>query len=200
MRKKLLSINKVLLMSLTLFLVSCGYKPSVHYIKNIFEEKVYVNVEVDMVEPENAPFVKDEMNRLIYTRFKGKVATKEEAENSIYVSYKGTTFYPLSYDNGYVTRYRAQTRVNFVMYTKRDTLKKSISTTYEADIHASSLASSTLRTRAIRKGLEKALDEFIAYISVKGALPPKKKPKKDKDKEKDKSKDIDKSKDEVAKK
>jgi hypothetical protein len=185
MKKNLLSINKVLLMSLTLFLVSCGYKPSVHYIKNIFDEKVYVNVEVDMVEPENAPFEKDEMNRLIYTRFKGQVVPKDDAESSIYVSYKGTSFYPLSYENGYVTRYRVMTRANFVMYTKRGTLKKSISTTYEADIHASSFASSALRTRAIKKGLEKALDEFLAYVSVKGALPPKKKKKSKKDKPKD---------------
>jgi len=177
MRKKLSSINKVLLISLTLFLVSCGYKPSVQYIQNIFDEKVYVKVEVDMVEPENAPFVKDEMNRLIYTRFKGKVVPKKEAQSSIYVSYRGTTFHPLSYENGYVTRYRVITRVNFIMYTKQGTLKKNISSTFEADIHASSLASSTLRTRAIRKGLEKALDEFLAYVSVKGALPPKNKSK-----------------------
>jgi len=174
MRKKLSSINKVLLISLTLFLVSCGYKPSVYYIKNIFDEKVYVNVEVDMVEPENAPFVKDEMNRLIYTRFKGSIVPKEEAQSSIYVFYRGTTFHPLAYENGYVTRYRVRTRVNFVMHTKRGTLKKRINTIFEADIHASSLASSTLRTSAIRKGLEKALDEFLAYVSVKGALPPKK--------------------------
>ena len=40
----------------------------------------------------------------------------------------------------------------------------------ESDIQASSLTSSALRTEAIREGLEKALDEFLAYVSAKGML------------------------------
>ena len=149
-----------------LILTACGYKPSSQVIKNTFEDSVYVEVEVDRAEPENAPFVKDEMNRLIYTRFKGRVASKEQAESKILVSYRGTTFFPLAYEDGYVTRYRANIRVNFNMVTKKGTFSKNIYAIHEADIHASSLASSTLRTEAIRKGLEKALDEFMAYISA----------------------------------
>ncbi len=174
---KLFTLKSSLFAIVTLVLVSCGYKPSVYYINKVFENNVYVEVEVDSIEPENAPFVKDEMNRLVYTRFKGKVVSKEEADSKIFVSYKGTTFYPLAYENGYVTRYRVNTYVNFRMETKDGVLKKRISAVHEADIYQSSLASSTLRTKAIKKGLEKALDEFIAYVSVKGALPPKKKKK-----------------------
>jgi hypothetical protein len=147
-------------------LTACGYKPSSQVIKNTFEDTIYVEVIVDRVEPENAPFIKDEMNRLIYTRFKGRVASKEQAESQIRITYRGTTFYPLAYENGYVTRYRAKVRVRFDMITKKGRLKKSISAIHEADIHASSLASSTFRTEAIRKGLEKALDEFMAYVSA----------------------------------
>ena len=89
-------------------LTACGYKPSSQVIKNTFEDTIYVEVIVDRVEPENAPFIKDEMNRLIYTRFKGRVASKEQAESQIRITYRGTTFYPLAYENGYVTRYRAK--------------------------------------------------------------------------------------------
>jgi hypothetical protein len=106
------------------------------------------------------------MNRLIYTRFKGRVASKEQAESRIRISYRGTTFYPLAYEDGYVTRYRVNVRVNFDMVTKKGKFSKKISATHEAEIHASSLASSSLRTEAIRKGLEKALDEFMAYVSA----------------------------------
>ena len=147
-------------------LTACGYKPSSQVIKSTFEDTVYVDVVVDRVEPENAPFVKDEMNRLIYTRFKGRVASKEQAESQIRVTYAGTTFAPLAYENGYVTRYRATVRVVFDMMTKKGRFSKRISAIHEADIHASSLASSALRTEAIRKGLEKALDEFMAYVSA----------------------------------
>jgi hypothetical protein len=125
---------------------------------------------VDRVEPENAPFVKDEMNRLVYTRFKGRVTSKEKAESKIRITYSGSTFTPLSYEDGYVTRYRANIRVKFDMLTKEGRMKKNISAIHEADIQASSLTSSTLRMEAIRKGLEKALDEFLAYVSAKGML------------------------------
>ena len=163
-------MKKLLILFTLLLFTACGYKPSAHYINNVFSENIYVEVEVDRAEPENAPFVKDEMNRLVYTRFKGKVVPKDQAESEIYISYAGTTFQGLAYEDGYVTRYRAITRVNFKMKTKKGTLKKRISSIYEADIHASSLVSSSLRTEAIRKGLEKSLDEFMAYVSVKGAL------------------------------
>ena len=150
-----------------LMISACGYKPSSHVIKNIFADSVYVEVIVDRVEPENAPFVKDEMNRLVYTRFKGRVVPKNQAESQIRIAYSGSTFTPLAYENGYVTRYRANIRVRFDMITKKGRMKKNISTIFESDIQASSLASSTLRTEAIRKGLEKALDEFLAYVSAK---------------------------------
>ena len=151
-----------------LLFTACGYKPSSQYVKEIFTDTVYVEVAVDAVEPENAPFIKDEMNRLVYTRFKGRVASKEEAESAIYVNYKGTSYTPLAYEDGYVTRYRADVRVNFKMDTKEGMINKRISSRVESDIQASSLTSSTLRTEAIRIGLAKALDEFIGYVSVVG--------------------------------
>ena len=163
------NILKLLFNSINLLiLVSCGYKPSSHMIQNIFADTVYVEVIVDRAEPENAPFVKDEINRMVYTHFKGRVVPKAQAESQIRISYAGSSFTPLAYDeNGYVTRYRANIRVKFNMLTKQGKLTKNISAVHEADIQASSLLSSTLRTEAIRKGLEKALDEFLAYVSAK---------------------------------
>ena len=153
-----------------LLVTACGYKPSSHLIKHIFEDSVYVEVYVDRVEPENAPFVKDEMNRLVYTRFKGRVTSKEEAKSKIYVGYAGSTYYPLAYEDGYVVRYRATIRVQFKLETKDGTIRKNISSIVEEDIQASSLVSSALRTEALRKGREKALDQFLAYVSAKGML------------------------------
>ena len=155
---------------LSAFLLSaCGYKPSSHFIRHMFNETIYVEVEVDRVEPENAPFLKDEMNRLVYHRFKGHIVPKAQASSQIYVSYKGSTFTPLTYEDGYITRYRANIKVDFTMLTQEGKSTKSIVSMVESDIQSSSLASSTLRTEAIRKGLEKALDEFMAYVSAKSA-------------------------------
>lgn len=151
-------------------LTACGYKPSSHAIKNIFSDSVYVEVKVDRVEPENAPFVRDELNRMIYTRFKGHVTTKELAQSQIIADYRGSSFYPLAYEDGYVVRYRANIRIRFTMLTKEGKLSKTISSRVESDIQASSINSSVLRTEAIRKGLEKALDEFLGYVTAKGML------------------------------
>jgi len=156
-------------------LTACGYKPSSYYVKQIFTDSVYVEVAVDTIEPENAPFIKDEMNRLVYTRFKGQVASKKEAGSKIYVNYKGTSYVPLAYSDGYITRYRTNIRVNFKMETKEGVISKRITSIVEADIQASSLTSFALRTEAIRVGLAKALDEFISYVSVRGVLAEKKK-------------------------
>jgi len=168
---KLFNIQYPIFILVVLLLSACGYKPSSHLIRNVFSDNVYVEVEVDSIEPENAPFVKDEMNRLVYTRFKGRVTSKEKSESQIYISYKGSSYAPLAYDeSGYVTRYRANIRVAFDMLTKEGKMQKTISSIVESDIQASSLTSSTLRREAIRKGLEKALDEFLAYVSAKGML------------------------------
>ncbi|PHS41864.1 MAG: hypothetical protein COB07_01815 [Sulfurovum sp.] len=169
-RQKLLITHYSLLILAVLLLTSCGYKPSSHMVKNIFEDTVYVEVVVDRAEPENAPYVKDEMNRLVYTRFKGRVTSKEEAKSQIRIVYAGSTFTPLVYEEGYVTRYRANITVRFYMVTKEGKLNRTISSIVESDIQKSSLTSSALRTDAIRKGLAKALDEFLAYVSAKGML------------------------------
>lgn len=162
-------IKSIFLTLITFMMISaCGYKPSSHMIRNVFSDSVYVEVIVDRAEPENAPFLKDEMNRLVYTRFKRRVASKEIAQSQIRISYAGSTFTPLAYKDGYVTRYRANIRVHFEMVTKEGKHKKMISSIVESDIQESSLTSSALRTEAIRIGLGKALDEFMAYVSAKG--------------------------------
>jgi hypothetical protein len=56
------------------------------------------------------------------------------------------------------------------MLTPKGKIEKNIVTFYDADIQQSALTSSTLRIEAIKKGLQKALDEFIAYAAAKGAL------------------------------
>jgi len=160
----------LLALIIALLLAGCGYKPSSHAIKNTFSEYVSVEVVVDRVEPENAPFIKDEMNRMVYTRFKGRVVPKEMAQNHIRITYEGSTLIPLSYEEGYVTRYQVNLAMKFEMETKQGKESKTIHTIDEADYHVSSLDASTLRIEAIRRALAKAMDEFLAYVSAKGTM------------------------------
>ncbi|MGC9350798.1 MAG: LPS assembly lipoprotein LptE, partial [Sulfurovum sp.] len=162
--------SSFLILIIALLLSGCGYKPSSHMIKNSFSENVSVEVIVDRAEPENAPYLKDEMNRMVYTRFKGRVVPKSMAQNHLRITYEGSTLTPLSYEEGYVTRYQVNLTVKFDMVTKQGKESKTIQTIDEADFHESSLDASTLRIEAIRRGLAKAMDEFLAYVSAKGTL------------------------------
>jgi len=173
-KNRRLSIQYSLVILAVVLFTACGYKPSSQYIKHIFTDAVYVEVKVDAIEPENAPFVRDEMNRMVYTRFKGRVTSKEEASSRIYVNYKGTSFVPLAFEDGYVTRYRADIRVNFKMETKDGIINKRIVSRVEENIQASSFTSSLLRIEAMRLGLARALDQFIAYVSARGLMAEKK--------------------------
>jgi len=154
-----------------LLLTGCGYKPSSQYIKNVFDDTVYVNVLVDPSEPENAVYVKDALHRMVVTRFGGRVVPKAQAESIITASYDGTSFSPISYDsNGYITRYRAYIRMRFQLQSKKGNFSRSITSTVEENINASSTLSSALRIEAIRVGMARALDQFLAYVAAKGAL------------------------------
>ena len=152
-------------------LSGCGYQPSSHMVKKVFDESVYVEVQIDPSEPENAPYLTDEIRKLIITRFNGKIAPKKQANNVIKVSYKGTQFVPLSYDKyGYTTRYQTIVNVEFTMITKTvKTITKTIRTTSQAGISESALETSSLRIASIGEGLEKAVDAFMAYVSALGA-------------------------------
>ena len=166
------TLHRIFIFGILLFAITaCGYKPSSHAINKIFDESVYVDVVVDRAEPENAPYIKDEINRMVYKRFKGKVTSDPHAKSRLRVSYSGSTFQPLSYDSdGYVTRYRAQIKVKFDMVTKQGEMSKTIVAVHESDVRESSLQSSALRTEAIAIGVSKALNEFLAYVSAKGTL------------------------------
>jgi hypothetical protein len=166
----LITLHSSLFILIAVQLSGCGYKPSAHVVRNLFADSVYVEVKVDRVEPENAPYLKDEMNRMVYTRFKGHIVPKDQAESQIIVSYNGSRFIPVTYTDGYVTRYSVRVRVHFDMVTKKGKLSKTITTIHDADIDQSALSSSALRIEAIRKGMEKAMDEFLAYASAKGVL------------------------------
>lgn len=162
--------NYFIIFSTIFIFVSCGYKASSSYIQNVFDKSIFVEVKVDGAEPENASFLKDELNRMIYIRFKGNVVSKKEAKNHIKVSYEGSSFTPLAYKNGYVTHYRVGIKVHFDMLNREGNISKTITNIVDRDIQASSLTFSTLRTQAIKRGLEKSLDEFLAYVSANGAL------------------------------
>jgi len=159
------------LIGIFFLLSACGYKPSSHYSKNIITQKVYIEVEVSLSDPENAVLVKDALNRALYTRLKSQSSKKEDAGSSLKVSYKSIHFVPLQYNrNGYVVYYQANISLKFIFEKGKTKEERSIVGRYEFPIRPSAIISNDLRFKAIEQGSVKALDEFISYISAKGLL------------------------------
>ncbi|NEW61568.1 hypothetical protein GSY74_09760 [Sulfurovum sp. bin170] len=169
--KKLLTIHSSLFILLALMLTACGYKPSSHFTPKTIGEKVYTEVEVSLSDPENAVLVKDALNRALYSRLKSLATTKEEADSTIKVAYHSIKFTPLQYDkNGYVVYYQANIRLKFELIKGKSREERFIVGRYEFAIRPSAIISNDLRFQAIEKGSIRALDQFIAYISSKGAV------------------------------
>jgi len=68
------SSKSIIIFFVIVFISGCGYQPSSKYVKNIFDESVYVEVKIDPSEPENAPYLTDELRKIIIQRFNGKIA------------------------------------------------------------------------------------------------------------------------------
>lgn len=164
-------INFPIFVLLIAVITGCGYQPSSKYVKNVFDESVYVEVKVDPSEPENAPYLTDELRKIVIQRFNGKIAPKDEAKNSIIATYKGTQFIPIAYDQaGYITRYATIVKVEFEMKDKNGkNFHKTITATSQEGVSQSALATSTSRILSIKLGLQKATDEFISFVSATGA-------------------------------
>ncbi len=150
---------------------SCGYRPSSHYSKKIVTQKVYTEVDISLSDPENAVLVKDALNRALYTRIKSRASKREDTNSSIKVSYNSIHFIPLQYNKrGYVVYYQANISLKFLFEKGKEREERSLVGRYEFPIRPSAIISNDLRFRAIQKGSEKALDEFISYLSAKGLL------------------------------
>jgi hypothetical protein len=132
-------------------------------------KKIFIDVIVDKIEPQSAIYIKDEMRRVIYTRFHSQIVPKDIADSKILIS-SGSTITPLSFDNnGFVTKYRINLRIKFSVDSNIiGKFSKTIHTTYESDIEESGKNQSELRAEAIENGLSSAIDEFVAYIATKG--------------------------------
>ncbi|NWF65924.1 MAG: hypothetical protein HXX81_00475 [Campylobacterales bacterium] len=162
---------KVFLVFIFILFSGCGYKPAANFSKNIILENVFVDVKIDLVDPENLVIVKDSLNEMIVHKFNRTVTTKELADTIIYLKLKNVKFIPLrSNKDGYVIMTRAK-----VYYDSKVTLKDRnqefnflVDGSYDFAIEPNSIISDTNRFIAIDKASQKAIDKLVALISLKG--------------------------------
>ena len=163
-------MKKFILIFIVLF-YGCGYRPSSSYTPKTLGDRVYIEVDVSLSDPENSVLIRDTITKAIYTRLKSVTSKKRRAKSTIKVKYKDIRFIPLEYDkNGYVVHYQADVILDFLFQRENQKVKKSLIGRYDFPIRPSAIISTSLRFKAIEEGSKKALDEFIAYLGTLGLL------------------------------
>ncbi len=155
---------------LTLFFVSCGYKPTMTYTKEILGDNIFVEVKTSLKDPENTVLIRDALNEAVIMRFRSRIVPRKNADSTIQMELKRVTFLPIQYDkNGYVIAYK--TYVDLLTHYKDKKGRKAVISSrgdYDFAIESNSVISDTKRFEAIKHASYKAIDEFISKLSVKG--------------------------------
>jgi len=149
----------------------CGYKPVSYYSKEVLGEKIYVNVESSLQDPENTVLIKDAINEVIVSKLHARLTTKQNADVRLYVKLKKVKFEPIQYDkNGFVIAYKTHVDLStrYISPKKDETIITSGE--YDFPIESNSVISDTKRFEAIKFASKKAIGEFISVIGVKGLL------------------------------
>ncbi len=155
---------------LTLFTVSCGYKPTLIYTQNVLGDKIYVEVKTSLQDPENSVLIRDSVNQAVIKKFRSKIVPKKYANSMLFVTLKKVSFLPIQYDkNGYVIAYKTYVTLSS-RYVDKKGHKSIITSTgdYDFAIESNSVISDTKRFEAIKNASYKAIDDFISKLSVKG--------------------------------
>jgi len=152
------------------FLISCGYKPTAIYSKNILGDKIYADVKISLKDPENSILIKDAINEAIISKFHSKIAPKESASSKLFINLKSVNFRPIEFDrNGYVITYKSLVTLE-TRYIDKNNSSHIILTSgdYDFNIESLSVISDTLRFNAIKEASLKAIDALISKISTRG--------------------------------
>ncbi len=163
-------MKKIALVFVLFVVFGCGYKPVSKVAKNVLGEKIYAYVSINIQDPKNSVIIQDAVKDAIVSRFGYKLVSKKEATSSLYVSIKSVEFVPMIYDeNGYVISYKTKV-VLHIDSTFKDKQTKSYDTygEYNFPIQSNSVISDTKRFEAIKYSSLSALDEYIAFIGIKG--------------------------------
>ncbi len=163
-------MRPLLFLPLILFFVSCGYKPTMFYSKEVLGDNIYVEVKTSLKDPENTVLIRDAVNEAVITRFRSHIVPRKNADSTLTISLKRVTFLPIQYDkNGYVIAYKTYVDL-LTQYRDRTGHRGTITSRgdYDFAIESNSVISDTKRFEAIKNASYKAIDEFISRLSVKG--------------------------------
>ncbi len=155
---------------LCFFLSSCGYKPLNVYAKNEIDSKVFVNLFVDLQDPQNAVIVKDSINKLLVQKLDTNlVYEKNLADVILDLKIKSVDMKELQYDSsGYIKLYRAKVGIKIAYFNvqRRKGNDFLVDGEYDFSIDDGLSLSDSKRFEAIKEASNNALNEILSKIAI----------------------------------
>lgn len=145
--------------------------PISHYASNIFNDGVFVDIDVYAGIPESGANIKDAVNNAVIKRFHSKLKSKKEAQSWLQVNVKSITQSPIAYnESGFISYYRTNIILEFSFENVQGDKFSVINSgyyDYSAD-YTSTIVLEQYRLNSISNAAGQAIDKFISQIAYYG--------------------------------
>jgi len=159
----------LLLITLVLF-SACGYKPSSKFARESLGEKVSTSIDISLIDPQNSVIIKDALDNAIVSIFHASLVERSLSDTHLVVSLNKPKYTPIEYDsNGFVVGYRMSLTLKIKKYNNGVSKTYSSLGTHDFSITANAILTDQERFDAIKFSAQKAINSFIAQVSVEGA-------------------------------
>lgn len=155
---------------ISVFLISCGYRPSTYYAKQELGKDIFVRLDVSLSDPRNSVLVKDSVTKILVQKVGSNLVNSDiEADIIMDLRISSVSFSTLQYDaDGYNKLYKARVVIG-VKYLNKATQKvKSFTVDGEYDfaVDKGATINDSHRYEAITKASDQAVTEILSSIAV----------------------------------
>ena len=163
------AIKFMILFMIFISFVSCGYKPSSTFARQVVGEKISTSVIISSQDPENTVIIKDAIDSAVIEVFHASLTSRDYSDTHLTISLHEPSYSPIQYDqNGYVISYRAMIQLLITRQTANSVEKYNVKGTYDFSVTANAVITDQERFDAIKYSSKKAINSFLAKVSAEG--------------------------------
>ncbi|PAF48183.1 hypothetical protein BKH46_02435 [Helicobacter sp. 12S02634-8] len=164
-------MKKILLLGVLGLLWGCGYLPAAYYAQKALGDSVYVQLVVNLPNPENSVQFKDSLNKAVISRFQNRLASQKNADSIITIKITKVTDTSIATnEQGFTTFYRATVYADFTYANKKGGSKTFENNGYYdyAVSLENPLVTYNNRFYAIDQAINQTIDKFITQVAYQG--------------------------------
>lgn len=164
------AIKFILVSLITLLFVSCGYKPSSKFSREVIGEKISTSIVISSQDPENTVIIKDAVDQAIIEVFHASITKRSYSDTHLEIKVDNPVYTPIVYnENGFVVGYIMNITLNITRYHNGISKKYKSSGSFDFVVQPNAVVSDQERFEAIKYSAHKAVLSFIAQVSADGA-------------------------------